>query len=623
MEVPHRALLGPFALAAVVGGFASAPWRSFPTDPLGLACCLALVLLTSVALALPALAGAGVARLLRRRPRALFALGAAATALSLTGIEAACRVVNDLKVTKLDFEELYADYHAPLEAGLFVLGVGALLCASPARVRVRAAQAGTIVGALCGAGAVVALVAAGTVFTHLPRSFVDSAELVSLVYKVVSASFDGDGDRAPRFAGIDCDDDDPLVNPMQAEIPDNGKDDNCLLGDGRGVQMVRHPPAPLAQPVRRVIVFMWDALRADHLALYGYARETAPFLTSFSRDAFVFRHVSSSGGMTRTVYAGLTSGQYQRPPPEPSKGWFKEKRAGFKRIDAPDVSFLQSLAAAGVDRFACILHIEAFKGFADGYTWSACPGCELGGNRHDAAPLMLQCAQDLVGHVDVEKPSVILVHVLDAHARYNAHPDPLWKGRRPIDLYDGEILYADGYVRKVMELFEEKGLLDDAAVVMTADHGEAFGEHGRYRHGYTAYDETNRVPLLIRLPGRTGGARIDQPVENGDLAPTIRDLLGVDVAAPLSGASLVPLLEEGHGPFPRPQAMGFAVRTPDSSVSLVDWPWKAIWDRHMNLWELHDLAADPAETRDVSRLHPDVLERMQRELALRVERYRL
>jgi hypothetical protein len=115
-------------------------------------------------------------------------------------------------------------------------------------------------------------------------------------------------------------------------------------------------------------------------------------------------------------------------------------------------------------------------------------------------------------------------------------------------LYAGEMSYLDEHVGRLIEGLAERGILDDAIVVLTGDHGEAFWEHGdHWNHGLWVYGTTVRVPLVIRVSDGDGvlgaGTVIDEPVSTIDVVPTLLELLGLDLPRRVEGVSLVAALE--------------------------------------------------------------------------------
>jgi arylsulfatase A-like enzyme len=198
-----------------------------------------------------------------------------------------------------------------------------------------------------------------------------------------------------------------------------------------------------------------------------------------------------------------------------------------------------------------------------------------------------------------KKGLFIYSHMMEPHYPYKA------EGRTPKDRYLGEIAAVDAALGDLLDVVLDSELSDRIALIVTADHGEAFGEHDSTQHGTTLYEELMRVPLFIRLPGQPAAS---SPVAASlvDVGPTIIDLFGAQVPASFMGQSLVPVMT-GKGPAPdRPLVMesGRMMR------SLVeDDRWKYIQDKRHGTVELYDLSADPDELRNI---HDDDPARAQR-----------
>jgi len=137
-------------------------------------------------------------------------------------------------------------------------------------------------------------------------------------------------------------------------------------------------------------------------------------------------------------------------------------------------------------------------------------------------------------------PWFSFVHIWDPHAPYSP-PEPFSETFKD-DPYSGEVAYVDSEIKKLFEGLENKGLLDNTLVVLTADHGESLGEHGESTHGYFAYNSTIWVPLIMAGPG-IKAARIDEYVSHIDIFPTICDFLGLEKPSFLQGVSLLPLMD--------------------------------------------------------------------------------
>jgi tetratricopeptide (TPR) repeat protein len=146
------------------------------------------------------------------------------------------------------------------------------------------------------------------------------------------------------------------------------------------------------------------------------------------------------------------------------------------------------------------------------------------------------------------------VHLYDAHDPYDP-PEP-YKSKYAAAPYDGEIAYVDSEVGKFLDELRAGGLYDGAAIAVMADHGESLGDHGEEFHGFFLYDETIRVPLVIKLPhaDSTGkfsaGSRIDNRVGLVDVLPTILQAAGVAVPKDVQGESLLGIMSAALHPPP-------------------------------------------------------------------------
>lgn len=168
-----------------------------------------------------------------------------------------------------------------------------------------------------------------------------------------------------------------------------------------------------------------------------------------------------------------------------------------------------------------------------------------------------------------------------------------------INLYDAEIAFVDGEIEKVVAKLQQLDLWDRALVLITADHGEAFGEHAKYYHGLNLYDEVIRVPLIIKPPcSRTQGELIEAQVRNVDIMPTVLDYCRVPIPGNIDGISLLPAME-GKPLQDRPAYMETFFQKRGSVEHLLlgyrTVSHKLIYDIIQGSSELFDLQADPGE----------------------------
>ena len=303
-----------------------------------------------------------------------------------------------------------------------------------------------------------------------------------------------------------------------------------------------------------MIVLVIDTLRSDHLPSYGYGRETAPFLSRLATEGIQLQGYSASS-WTRpsmaTLLTGLTPQRHQTI-------------SRSDRLPA-DIPYLpELLAARGFETAAYMGNLNAGRkwGFARGVSRYR----ETRGVR--AADADAAAVTDAVLRLELAPPFYLQVLYVDPHDPYRPPeswweidggapgakpetllqpPDVLAKGRpvaaddleRLRDQYDGEIRDVDGQIERLLGELEARGLLDETLVVVTADHGEEFGEHGGLTHGRTLHEEMLRVPFLLwgrdLLPGNAPAAGSLGAFHHIDFVPTMLGALGVEAPEGLDG----------------------------------------------------------------------------------------
>ena len=190
---------------------------------------------------------------------------------------------------------------------------------------------------------------------------------------------------------------------------------------------------------------------------------------------------------------------------------------------------------------------------------------------------------------DTSQPLFAWIHVYTTHEPYYA--GKLLGGGTARGRYQKSLRYTVGHLAELFAVLEEAGLRDNTIVVLTADHGECFGEHRKTGHGATVFDEDIRVPFAIHIPG-TPGAVLDQTVGTVDLLPTLVDLLGAVPEPGLAGRSLVPLLADPIRPWPRAYTLSSGHR---KARGVVRGRSKLLYDNRPDTFFLFQLEADPDE----------------------------
>lgn len=352
-----------------------------------------------------------------------------------------------------------------------------------------------------------------------------------------------------------------------------------------------------------VLLVTIDALRADHLGLHGYHRATSPFIDAMAAQSAVFDRAYAAAPHTSFALMSLLIGQ-----PAVSL-------AHLGRLDGhPTLADL--LRRAG---YATAAFIPPAVFFVDRDRFRTYEERQVGFHAIDMRSLPEETSAPVqtdavLSYLDTRRPERFFawVHYFGPHEPYVDHPeDGRSFGTSALDRYDSEIRWVDASIGRLIA-----GVRDRAPrtiVIITADHGEEFGDHGGAYHGTTLFDEQIRVPLIVSIPG-VPPARIGAPVSAIDVLPTVLGALDVPAPAGLAGTDLRPLLSRRAGD----SAGGdrFAVAENGSSLRmLASAQHKLICNTRWPDCMLFDLAADPSEQRDAMGAQPAIGARLRGELS--------
>src|SRR5690606_34721321 len=205
------------------------------------------------------------------------------------------------------------------------------------------------------------------------------------------------------------------------------------------------------------------------------------------------------------------------------------------------------------------------------------------------------------------------VHIAAPHAPYTKHPESDF-GDSPLDRYDSEIAFADQQVEALLDVLRERNLGERTIVVITADHGEEFGEHGGQYHRQILHHEHLHVPLIVHVPG-VAARRYKEPVELVDIAPTLAETLALDATRhEFDGQSLwAKMAGKGAKNQSGVYAELFKTRRPVFRRGIYVGRWRANWDVALKNLELYDKHADFGEHDDVAGAYPEVAQRLRAE----------
>jgi len=381
-----------------------------------------------------------------------------------------------------------------------------------------------------------------------------------------------------------------------------------------------------ADPLRRslaganVLLIVLDAASARHFGCYGHARDTTPEIDRIASEGVLFERAFTTAVFTTAAMSALWTAQ---PPDLAHDGG---------PFDAPlpkgKLTLAELLSAQGILTAAFVANARAgaVSGLERGFT-------ELHevytlGSGADAFRRALPKHLAAIG----SRRSFLYLHFREPHFPYDPPPpfdtrfgpagplppaarrDPAWYtelnagARRATPeelqdlrrLYDANLAYADHEVGALRRTLEAEGLWDRTVVIVTADHGEALGEHGGVGHNHELYEESIAVPLIVRFPAGKGpaGVRVKELVDHTDLAPTIADVFGVLGKGGSEGAF------RGRGLLPvclgAPGREMVLARAADPRYVLVEGPLRYIFDARSRQGELYDVARDPRQERDLS-----------------------
>lgn len=392
------------------------------------------------------------------------------------------------------------------------------------------------------------------------------------------------------------------------------------IGDGDFSLPVWGSPivvAPLTEPDtrRNVVLLSIDTLRRDHLDLFGYDRETAPYLRErlAARGTVLERLIAESSTTDPSHMSLFTS----------LPALVHGVTCCRERLAVPAVTLAEILRGRGYRTAAFtengpLAHERGFSIGFDRYIENKTPG-KIRPAGH-VARTFGQARSWLEEHS--EGPFFLFLHTFQVHAPYepparyaSTFADSPTRGATAeaepmIDAYDREIRYTDDELRKLHEWMDARGINERTIWIVLSDHGEEFYEHGTRGHATLPYETVLRVPLIFQGPGIRSGARLSSSVRHVDLMPTILDLLDMPASPQSVGTSFAAALSTAAPPPPEndsaaqpvfsatwvlPEgitAPALSVREGDSKLI------RYLRDGAEHL-EFYDLASDPNETNDL------------------------
>jgi arylsulfatase A-like enzyme len=424
-------------------------------------------------------------------------------------------------------------------------------------------------------------------------------------YWIASRPLDRDKDGFPRARfGADVDDRDPSVNPWAAEIPGNGIDDNCFGGDaapGTVEPSATASAAPAAPVAKNFLLIAIDTLRADRMGVYGYGRPTTPRIGEYAKSARFFAHSYSAGTNTGVSFSAMQRSATRGGVFDESRQTLFEAMSGAGFVTA-------QVNAASDEKW---LALESWKPYKDVIMRGIGTATHATGEERWDGDRVTDEAIAYLSSIPPGTRHATWVHYLDTHLPREWRSEYDY-GHSESDIYDGEVAFVDRQVGRLLDFLKSSGRLDDTIVVLMSDHGEGFGEHEMDQHQNRPHSDQIVVPMIVWAPG-AAPARVEAPVTTIDIAPTVLGALGLPGLANAEGVDMLaadlaprPIFAETPINVPQPSFFDYAV---------TDGSWRLIYDVWGDTTELYDLAADPAELRNLADAEPTKVNEMKRTMA--------
>lgn len=370
----------------------------------------------------------------------------------------------------------------------------------------------------------------------------------------------------------------------------------------------------LAAPPPSIVLITLEATRADRMGFLGSRAGLTPTLDRLAREGLVFENAYAQSPATVPSHASLLTGTYPQ--------FHRVTGAGIPL--AASLPYLPDLLRARGYRTAAFvgsLTLDPQSGFAPGFD----RGLEVYGAGFrfpQAGEGRYSTVERRAGEVVARAvswlargpraPFFLWLQLNDPHAPYE--PPAPFAARFRSARYDGEVASADAALSKLLAALRQHKVYDEAVILVVADHGESLGAHGEDTHGIFLYDETLRVPLLLKLPkSQMAGKRLAARVRLVDVAPTLLEAAGLPVPPAMQGQSLLRIARSPGVDQPA-SALGDSPR--------LDFGWSALesWRAGRYLLvrapapELYDLTSDPGATRNLAQSSKAVFDTLASQL---------
>jgi arylsulfatase A-like enzyme/Flp pilus assembly protein TadD len=358
---------------------------------------------------------------------------------------------------------------------------------------------------------------------------------------------------------------------------------------------------------RSLLLITLDTTRADALCCYGGAGAATPHLDALARRGVRFARCATCTSLTAPSHSSIMTSLYPYV--------HTVRRNGTNRLPAAAVTLAETLHDAG---FCTAGSVAAFVlnrpfGFDQGFDeYIDVPAGDSPMAIH-AERAGASVAEDGIAALKrlTGQRFFLWLHFYDPHFPYDAAPP----GASTAEGYAADVTYMDVQIGRVLQALDDLRLRDRTVVAVIGDHGEAFGEHREFQHGYFTYQTTLAVPFLLVCPkALPEGHVVEDFVRTIDLAPTVLELLGVAPPAGYMGRSLLPVIAGEAGEAPAAYAESI-----EAAEQFGLAPLRAIMVEshkyiHAPRPEVYTLASDPAEATNLAETKADLAAELRAEL---------
>jgi len=378
-----------------------------------------------------------------------------------------------------------------------------------------------------------------------------------------------------------------------------------------------------------ILLVILDTVRADRWSLYGYHRPTTPQMDQFARQATTYTRATATGDMTLTTHASLFTGLY----PSWHGAYHIDGHVYARKLDSSLETIAEMLANKGYSTQAVLANSSYLLpnfGLHQGFQYYDVRSPVTIAGRPNGRIYLRHPMRKLLSHMPStveldrnyrrgdeitagalariesssreDRPFFLVLNYMDAHAPY-IPPSPF--DRLGFSPYDGAIAYLDSQLARLFSRLRELNLFDDMLILVTADHGEGFSEHGLMRHSVSTYQELIHIPLVVKYPRQRDGQVVNALVSQVDVMPTILEVVGEPAPSHLQGRSLRHPETAGPRMVFSESFEGVSVIKNNRITRRIE---RAITRGTMKFItstlgkrELYDLARDPGETQNLFR----------------------